>query len=60
MIVIEYGGFEFVLFYLLILMLYQGMIIIGLLGNFVDNVLYGFYYGVGVICLVDSDVLLSD
>lgn len=36
------------------------MIVVGLSGNVFENVLYGFYYGVGVICLVDSDELMFE
>jgi NAD(P)H dehydrogenase (quinone) len=41
-------------------MLHQGMIIVGLPGNIPENALYGSYYGVGISCPVESDVLLSD
>lgn len=36
------------------------MVIVGLLGNISENVLYGIYYGVGIICLIEGDELLIE
>lgn len=41
-------------------MLHQGMIIVGLPGNIPENTLYGSYYGVGISCPVESDVLITE
>lgn len=42
-------------------MLHQGMIFVGLPRNIPENTLYGgSYYGVGISCPVESDVLITD
>ncbi|EPZ48122.1 NAD(P)H-dependent oxidoreductase [Alicyclobacillus acidoterrestris] len=48
-----HGGIEMTLWNLITPMLHNGMIIVGLPGNVLENVLYGSYYGVGVTCPVE-------
>ncbi len=55
-----HGGLEATLLNLLTPMLHQGMVICGLPGNIAENALYGSYYGVGISCPVESNVLLSE
>ncbi|MFL0497862.1 NAD(P)H-dependent oxidoreductase [Priestia megaterium] len=55
-----HGGLEATLLNLITPMLHQGMIIAGLPGNIQENALYGSYYGVGITCPIESDVLLTN
>lgn len=55
-----HGGLEATLLNLLTPMLHQGMIIVGLPGNISENALYGSYYGVGISCPIESNVLLTE
>ncbi len=55
-----HGGLEATLLNLITPMLHQGMIITGLPGNIPENALYGSYYGVGISCPVESEVLITE
>ena len=55
-----HGGLEMTMHNLITPMFHQGMIVVGLPGNVPENALYGSYYGAGVTCPVDSDVLMTE